>query len=66
MGDNPIVKVEKYNFFNSDEAVEITLSYRITESSIWKNDFEKAVNYFDSGANPITWVTASMNMERIG
>ena len=46
MSDNPIVKVDKYNFFNSDEAVEITLSYRITESEIWKDDFSKVINTF--------------------
>ena len=46
MGDNPIVKVDKYNFFNSNEAVEITLSYRISESDIWKEDFSKVINTF--------------------
>lgn len=46
MSDNPIVKVDKYNFFNSNEAVEITLSYRITESEIWKDDFSKVINTF--------------------
>jgi len=46
MSDNPIVKVYKYNFFNSNEAVEITLSYRITESEIWKDDFSKVISTF--------------------
>ena len=47
MADNPIVKVEKYLFFNYNESVSITLSYRLSESDIWASDFEKVINYFD-------------------
>lgn len=47
MADNPIVNVEKYMFFNYDESVAITLSYRLSESEIWAADFKKVINYFD-------------------
>jgi len=47
MRDNPVVRVDKYNFFNYDESVEITLSYRLSENNIWASDFSKVINYFD-------------------
>jgi hypothetical protein len=47
MSDNPIVKVEKYTFFNYDESVSITLSYRLSERDMWASDFDKVINYFD-------------------
>lgn len=47
MADNPIVKVEKYMFFNYDESISITLSYRLSESNIWASDFENVVKYFN-------------------
>lgn len=46
MANNPIVKVIGYKFFNTDEAVEITLSYRLSESEIWEADFSKVINTF--------------------
>jgi hypothetical protein len=47
MSDNPIVKVEKYTFFNYDESVSITISYRLSERDMWASDFDKVINYFD-------------------
>ncbi len=46
MGDNPTVKVVRYNLFNSNESVEITLSYRLSESELWSSDFENVINTF--------------------
>lgn len=46
MANNPIVKVVGYKFFNTDEAVEITLSYRLSESEIWESDFSNVINTF--------------------
>lgn len=46
MANNPIVKVVRYKFFNTDEAVEITLSYRLSESDIWESDFSNVINTF--------------------
>lgn len=45
--NNPIVKVIRYNFFNWDEAMEITLSYRLSEMEIWASDFNKVINTFE-------------------
>lgn len=47
MGSNPIIKTERYNFFNDSEAVTITLSYRINESVIWAADFHRVINSFN-------------------
>ena len=47
MEDNPDVKVDKYSFFNSDEAVEITLSYRLSESDTWAPDLGKVPGTFN-------------------
>lgn len=47
MADNPVVNVEKYIFFNYDESVAITLSYRLSEGEIWADDLKKVINYFD-------------------
>lgn len=47
MGDNPVVKVVGYEFFNSDETLEIIISYRLIESKLWESDFNKIVNTFD-------------------
>jgi len=46
MADNPVVKVDSYKFFNTDEAVEITLSYRLSERELWENDFMNVINTF--------------------
>lgn len=47
MGSNPIVRVDNYKFYNSDEAIELTLSYRLSESDTWKDDFSKVIKTFD-------------------
>lgn len=47
LGDNPVVKVSGYKFFNDDEIVEITISYRLEERDVWESDLEKLVNYFE-------------------
>lgn len=47
MRDNPVVRVDKYNFYNFDESIEITLSYRLSENDKWASDFNKCINYFD-------------------
>uniref|UniRef100_A0A7C6AAE0 Uncharacterized protein n=1 Tax=candidate division WOR-3 bacterium TaxID=2052148 RepID=A0A7C6AAE0_UNCW3 len=46
-GINTPVFVQVYKFFNYDEAIEITLSYRENESELWKSDFDKVINTFD-------------------
>ena len=47
MGSNPVIRTERYNFFNDSEAVTITLSYRVNESSIWTSDFQRVVDSFN-------------------
>lgn len=46
IGNNPIVRVDIYDFFNSDEAIEITMSYRLSEKEMWGVDFNKIINTF--------------------
>ena len=46
MGSNPIVKVMRYSFFNSNESVNIIISYRMSEGDIWGADFNKIINTF--------------------
>jgi len=43
---NPPVYVQTYNFLNSDERIEITLSYRDNEKHLWAEDFEASINSF--------------------
>ncbi|NHB70374.1 hypothetical protein [Perlabentimonas gracilis] len=40
------VYVVSYNFFNYNEIVEITLSYRLEDESIWKDDFQEIIKSF--------------------
>ena len=44
--DNPEIYVEQYKFFNSDQIVEIILSYRLTESDRWEKDFSRIIDTF--------------------
>lgn len=44
--NNPEVYVEQYKFFNSDQVVEIILSYRLTESDRWEKDFSRIIDTF--------------------
>jgi len=44
--DNPQVYVEIYEFSNYNQIIEITLSYRISESDIWKEDFSQIIKTF--------------------
>jgi hypothetical protein len=46
IGNNPSVKVFGYRFFNYDEEVELTISYRVPESNLWEEDFEKIIDTF--------------------
>jgi hypothetical protein len=46
MENEPIVRVDKYRFFNSSEIVEFTVSYRMSESNIWASDFNKIAGTF--------------------
>jgi hypothetical protein len=43
---NPPVYVQTYNFLNSDERIEITVSYRDNEKHLWAEDFEASINSF--------------------
>lgn len=44
--ENPEVYVQQYKFFNSDQIVEIILSYRVNESNLWEEDFSRIVDTF--------------------
>lgn len=43
MQTNPVVHVDNYYFFNYDELLKLTLSFRIDESELWKSDFTKVL-----------------------
>ena len=43
-GLNGNVCVERYDFYISSVHIYITMSYRVSESSYWKEDFNKAIN----------------------
>ena len=45
-GLNGDVKVIDYYLHNNDEIVKLTISYRISESDLWKTDFDKIVDTF--------------------
>ena len=47
MESNPPVFVQSYKFFNYDEAIEITLSYREKDSELWKSDFDIVIKTFN-------------------
>jgi hypothetical protein len=47
MGDRPIVKVQTYSFYNSDEMVEITISYGLAENETENLYLEKIVSTFN-------------------
>ena len=40
------VRVREYRFFNSDESISVTVSYRISESDIWADDLAQIANTF--------------------
>jgi len=44
---NEPVLVHSYLFFNYDECIEVTLSYRQTEAKIWQTDFENIIKAFE-------------------
>jgi len=44
--NNTKIKVREYNFYNSDEFVNIVISYRVSESNLWADDFSKIANTF--------------------
>lgn len=50
-GLNGNIKVINYYLHNNDEMVKLTLSYRISESNLWKNDFDKIINTFNFTTN---------------
>ena len=47
MGDRPIVKVQTYTFYNSDEMVEITISYGLGENETEKLILDKIASTFN-------------------
>jgi len=47
MDNEKPVFVESYKFFNFDEQIEITLSFRLEDSNIWEDDFKEVVNSFN-------------------
>ena len=52
--NNPAVKVETCKLFNDDEAVELTISYRIAESDIWEADLNRIIDTFSFKNNKET------------
>jgi hypothetical protein len=46
LGTNPIVLVNYYIFQNNDRMHSLTLSYRVSESGIWKTDFDRILASF--------------------
>lgn len=46
LDDKPYVLVHKYIFQNYDRMHNLTLSYRLSESNIWKSDFETLLKSF--------------------
>jgi hypothetical protein len=46
LGTNPIVLVNYYIFQNNDRMHALTLSYRVSEASIWKADFDRILTSF--------------------
>jgi hypothetical protein len=44
--NNNNVKVKEYYFYNSDELMNIIISYRMSESDIWADDFSKIASTF--------------------
>jgi len=47
MGDRPIVKVQTYSFYNSDEMVEITISHSLAENETENLNLDKIVSTFN-------------------
>ncbi len=46
LGTNPVVLVNYYIFQNNDRMHSLTLSYRVSESGIWKTDFDWILTSF--------------------
>jgi len=46
LGSNPIVLVNYFIFQNNDRMHSLTLSYRISEASIWKVNFDRILSSF--------------------
>jgi hypothetical protein len=46
LGTNPVVLVNYYIFQNNDRMHSLTLSYRVSESGIWKTDFDRILTSF--------------------
>lgn len=44
LGDNPIVTVNSYVFFNNDRIHKLTLAYRQNQAEYWQEDFKKIVS----------------------
>jgi hypothetical protein len=45
-GFNGDVKVIYYYLYNNDEAVKLTISYRLSEKNLWEKDFDKIIDTF--------------------
>lgn len=47
MGERPMVKVQTYTFYNSEEMVEITISYGLEENETTISDLDKIISTFN-------------------
>jgi hypothetical protein len=43
METNPVVRVDRYSFFNDDQMHVLTMSYRKAEETRWKHIHERAL-----------------------
>jgi len=43
METNPVVRVDRYSFFNDDRLQVLTMSYRKSEAARWKQIHERAL-----------------------
>jgi hypothetical protein len=46
LGTNPVVLVNYYIFQNNDRMHSLTLSYRISETALWKTNFDRILTSF--------------------
>jgi hypothetical protein len=46
MNSNPVVRVDRYSFFNNDRMQVLTLSYRLSETARWQPILESALNSY--------------------
>jgi hypothetical protein len=46
LGTNPVVLVNYYIFQNNDRMHTLTLSYRVSETALWKTNFDRILTSF--------------------